>query len=158
MKMAGSRGGSDMDAFEAISLSGSSSVMGKKLFSVAEANRSLTLVKRVVSDIVDDYKKLRSLHEQCRLLEAKGRANEVGKVRQKYAFVNDHLAELNEELEKIGCEIKDYHIGLVDFPSLLEGREIYLCWRLGEKQVEHWHPVDEGYTGRRPITELYDPA
>ncbi len=147
-----------MDAFETASLSGSSSIVGKKLFSLAEANRALTLVRRVARDMVRNYTHLRELHDRCRLLEAKGRVNEAKKTRQEYAAVNERLADLNEELEKIGCEIKDYHLGLVDFPSLFDGKEIYFCWRLGEEQIEHWHAADEGYTGRRPIAELFHPV
>jgi hypothetical protein len=132
------------------------SVAEKKIFTLEEANRSLTLVRRVVSDIVRDYRELRKFHDQCRSLEAKGDTEAARKVRQQYASINDHLAELNEELEKIGCEIKDYHLGLVDFPALYEGREVYLCWALGEEHVDHWHELDAGYAGRRSVTELAD--
>lgn len=147
-----------MDAFETASLSGLSSVAGRKLFSLAEANRALTLVRRVVADMVRDYTHLRRLHDHCRRLEAKGLPREAKKTRQEYAAINERLADLNDEMEKIGCEIKDYNLGLVDFPSLFNGREIYLCWKLGEEQIEHWHAADEGYTGRRPIAELFHPA
>lgn len=147
-----------MDAFETASLSGLSSVAGRKLFSLAEANRALILVRRVTADIVQAYTHLRQLHDLCRMLESKGRVNEAKKNRQAYTVINERLADLNEELEKIGCEIKDYHLGLVDFPSLFNGKEIFLCWKLGEEQIDHWHAVDEGYTGRRPIADLYHPA
>jgi hypothetical protein len=144
-----------MESFESTSLP-KSPVVEKKFFTLAEANRSLTLVRRVVSDIVRDYRELRKLHDQCRSLEAKGDTQASRRVRQQYASVNDHLAELNEELEKIGCEIKDYHLGLVDFPAFSQEREVYLCWALREEQIEYWHEVHAGYAGRRPITDLPD--
>jgi hypothetical protein len=55
------------------------------------------------------------------------------------------------QLQALGCEIKDFELGLVDFPSEREGRVVYLCWRLGEPEVLYWHPVDAGYAGRQPL-------
>lgn len=145
-----------MDAFEAVSLPEPSFITGKKHFSVGEANRALTLVRRVVSDIVRDYRQLRELHEQCRTLDARGRTAEAERSRQRYMSVTDHLSELKEELEKIGCELKDYRVGLVDFACLHEGREVCLCWKLGEERVSCWHELDQGYAGRKPITEAFE--
>lgn len=55
------------------------------------------------------------------------------------------------QLQALGCEIKDFELGLVDFPSEREGRIVYLCWKLGEPEVMYWHEVDAGYAGRRPL-------
>lgn len=55
------------------------------------------------------------------------------------------------ELEALGCEIKDFDLGLVDFPSQREGRVVYLCWKLGEPEVAYWHERDAGYAARRPL-------
>jgi len=140
-----------MDAFEAISLPEPSPIAGKKLFTLDEANRSLILVRRIVSDIVDDYKQLRALHEAYQLLAEKGEVTRAEEARQRYVSVTDHLSALREELEDIGCELKDFELGLVDCPSLRDGREIFLCWRLGEDSIEYWHTVTTGYNGRRPI-------
>ena len=56
-----------------------------------------------------------------------------------------------EKLQEYGCVIKDLDIGLVDFPTLFRGREVYLCWRLGESGISFWHGTDEGFAGRKPI-------
>src|SRR5262249_29609660 len=56
-----------------------------------------------------------------------------------------------EKLHEYGCVIKDLDIGLVDFPTLFRGREVYLCWRMGEPGIRYWHGVDEGFAGRKPI-------
>jgi hypothetical protein len=56
-----------------------------------------------------------------------------------------------ENFEEIGCVVKDLDIGLIDFPALYRGKEVYLCWRLGEPDIDFWHPTDEGFAGRRPI-------
>jgi len=64
--------------------------------------------------------------------------------------------EAMESIGKTGCLVKDLDTGLLDFPALLENQEVYLCWRLGEEQIEYWHHVDAGVAGRRPITgELF---
>ncbi len=142
-----------MDAFEAVSLPGPSPIAGKKYFSPPEANRALPLVRRVVIDFVRDYRQLRELHDTCRMLDAKGKAAEAEEARQRYASITDHLSELKEELDKIGCDLRDPQAGLVDFPGRLDGREICLCWKLGEDKVTWWHEVDSGFAGRRPLSE-----
>jgi hypothetical protein len=55
------------------------------------------------------------------------------------------------QLQDIGCLVKDLDTGLVDFPTLFRGREVYLCWKLGEPSIEFWHTVDQGFGGRQAI-------
>ncbi len=65
-------------------------------------------------------------------------------------------AELNAVIEKIheaGCVVKDLDIGLIDFPTLLRGQEVYLCWKLGEDGIRFWHGLDEGFQGRKAIDQ-----
>lgn len=61
--------------------------------------------------------------------------------------VRDTLAEM----EEIGVQVKDLEKGLLDFPSLMEGREVLLCWKLGEKKIGYWHTPEEGFAGRKPL-------
>ena len=63
------------------------------------------------------------------------------------------LAEIVEQIQETGCLVKDLDVGLVDFPSLLDGEEIYLCWKLGEERVAFWHGIEEGFAGRKPLDE-----
>jgi hypothetical protein len=58
-----------------------------------------------------------------------------------------------ENLQEIGCIIKDLDIGLVDFPTLFRGEEVYLCWKLGETGIGYWHGVHEGFAGRKRIDQ-----
>ena len=58
-----------------------------------------------------------------------------------------------EQVQEVGCLIKDLDIGLIDFPTTYRGIEVYLCWKLGEDAIEHWHGVDEGFRGRKPIDQ-----
>jgi hypothetical protein len=56
-----------------------------------------------------------------------------------------------EQIQEIGCELKDVDTGLIDFPTLYRDREVYLCWKLGESGIGYWHHVEDGFRGRRPI-------
>jgi hypothetical protein len=58
-----------------------------------------------------------------------------------------------EQVQETGCVLKDLDIGLVDFPTLLRGVEVYLCWKLGEPAIEYWHGVEEGFRGRKAIDQ-----
>ena len=55
------------------------------------------------------------------------------------------------KIEAMGCEIKGIHEGLVDFPSIREGKEVYLCWRMPEKEILFWHDLNTGFAGRKPL-------
>jgi len=63
------------------------------------------------------------------------------------------LRELIEEVQQSGCQIKDLDTGLLDFPTLFRGREVLLCWRLGETAIEFWHSTEDGFRGRKPIDQ-----
>ena len=59
--------------------------------------------------------------------------------------------EAAKELKNLGIELKDYDTGLIDFLCWMDGREVYLCWRLGESEVSHWHEIDAGFAGRQRL-------
>jgi len=71
--------------------------------------------------------------------------------------VTDAMEQLEKEiqkLEELGCVLKDMTIGLVDFPAVRLGTRVWLCWKLGEKEVAYWHGLNEGYAGRKAIEEV----
>lgn len=134
----------------------SSAVEPARLFTVAQANRMLPLVRRIVEDIVQDYARWR---EQVGVLEvvAAGRRgdappDEAEKVEADTQRLAADIERYVEELRKLGVDFKGFDEGLVDFPSEMEGRRVYLCWKLGEESVEHWHKVDAGFAGREKVT------
>jgi hypothetical protein len=65
----------------------------------------------------------------------------------------DRIKQAIEQLQEIGCVLKDLDEGLVDFPAMLDGREVYLCWKLGEERIGFWHGLDEGFAGRKPLED-----
>lgn len=60
-----------------------------------------------------------------------------------------------DAIEETGCQLKDIETGLVDFPTLYLGREVYLCWKLGEKGISFWHHIEDGFRGRQPINREF---
>jgi hypothetical protein len=134
-----------------------------KLFTIEEANRALPLVRRIVADLRDDYQTWRELMARYEIIAAGTRAylgedqHEV-ELRHELAERAARLDGLLEELKAVGCELKDFELGLVDFYALLDDRLVFLCWRLGEPRVEYWHEVDAGIAGRQPVDETLFPG
>jgi hypothetical protein len=127
-----------------------------KLFTVEQANRTLPLVRRVVEDIVAQHRSWREkileldlIASAARADEARERAEELERGAQALAREIDGF---KRELEDLGIQLKDPRLGLVDFPSEMNGRHVLLCWRLGEPEVRFWHEVDAGYAGRQPLS------
>ncbi len=130
-----------------------------KYYSVDEANRSLPLVKAIVSDIVRQFEVVND-HKQ-RSIELKNLRRRPGSLDDSHAE-QTHQIQLSleseesrlegfiNELNKLGVVLKGFD-GLCDFPSLREGREVYLCWRLGELSVRFWHETNAGFAGRQPL-------
>lgn len=119
--------------------------MFKKLFTVNEANRRLPLVKKIVGDILEKGRKLRQLSQ---------RKNKE-KMPVEYHTLSAEIESLMMELEDLGCFFKDWNfeIGLVDFPAKIDERDVLLCWRSDESDIRWYHPVEEGYLGRKLIPE-----
>jgi hypothetical protein len=124
-----------------------------KIFSVEEANALLPTVRRIVESIQRKHNRLLSFQAAARYA-AEGAEQGGGGMEDGPAYVNIlmELAENTGELEQMGVQIKDYARGLIDFPSLRDGRVVLLCWQLGEgDEVEWWHDVDAGFAGRQPL-------
>jgi hypothetical protein len=120
--------------------------MTQKLFTPQEANRRLPYIRQIVNDILDKGKRIKAL------LLLPHQSEEVQKQCQELDIqISMHL----KELEEIGCYFKDWNfeIGLVDFPAIINGQEVLLCWRSDEPAVEWFHGFDDGYAGRMPITK-----
>jgi len=130
-----------------------------KFFTLAEANRTLPLVRRVVEDIASYYPTWQELVSQYEHVAAKARPDWGESPEQLgiKAQVDDVAHKINAclvELEQVGCEFKGFEEGLVDFHGKLEDREILWCWKLGEDRITHWHDLDAGFKGRQPIPEV----
>ncbi|MCE9547589.1 MAG: DUF2203 domain-containing protein [Planctomycetia bacterium] len=136
----------------------------KKLFTVEEANATLPLVRAICTDLAqlsrDVVERRERLASLSRPRDAQGRpeqrrdfyAEEVAQVEEELEKDAQRLQEFVDELRELGVEPKDGVAGLVDFPSLMDGRVVLLCWRMSEPEVLYWHEVDAGFAGRQPLT------
>jgi hypothetical protein len=116
-------------------------------------------VRQLVGSIVQLTALLPELQEQVRTAEyMRGRPGSGEEARQGLDEAVSRLRDAELELSKaalglegLGVVLKDPQTGLIDFPSLMEGEIVELCWRLGEEKVAHWHRVGEGFRGRKPL-------
>jgi hypothetical protein len=129
-----------------------------KLFTVDEANRTLPLVRAIVSDITSLSREVIERRQRLSQLIA-GRdldrsdlyAGELAEIEKDLEHDTRRLQEYIAELRQLGVEPKGPD-GLVDFPAMMDGRIVYLCWKLGEPEVLFWHEVEDGFAGRQPLT------
>lgn len=80
-----------------------------------------------------------------------GMQGQLVEKREAVAKKADEIRNLVSEIQKHGCIVKDLTTGLLDFPAIREGKEVYLCWKLGERSVQFWHHIDSGFAGRQPL-------
>lgn len=133
--------------------------LSKKYFTVDEANASLPLVKAIARDLADLSREVIERRERLAMLSGNRRggkardayAEELAQIEEELQRDTERLQEYVEELRALGVEPKNGPEGLIDFPSLMDGREVYLCWKLGEPEIMHWHELDAGFRGRQPL-------
>ncbi|MHC4611931.1 MAG: DUF2203 domain-containing protein, partial [Planctomycetota bacterium] len=119
-------------------------------FTVAEADRTLPLVSRIVSDIVDNYAHLQHLQAQRKAASKRTDRAAADELGEQGSRAVERLNDLIGELADVGCRLKDLQAGLVDFPARRNSRDIMLCWKLGEPRLAYWHDMDAGFASRRP--------
>lgn len=129
-----------------------------RFFTLEDAERTLPLVRGIVADLVAEYPEWRAAVSRYEALALAARADngETEEMQSALDDVNARAARIDgylKELESIGCVFKGFDAGLVDFLSLRNDEPILLCWRLGEERITHWHPVDGGFEGRRPVDD-----
>lgn len=126
----------------------------KRVFSLSEANRALVLVRRIVTDVIFEYSRMIELQEQLETAEETGTDEQSELARMDLIRSAGRLRCCLDELEDVGVELKDWALGVVDFPSMAAGRAICLCWQYGQQRIEYWHEADATFAERRPIDTL----
>ncbi len=130
----------------------------KKQYTLAEANATLPLVRVILRDVTALAAVMRERYQRLHGMQnAKGldsaHREEVQHLVEEFERGQTQMAEYVAELQKLGIELKDYYTGLIDFRHLRDGREVYLCWKLGETEVTHWHELDAGFSGRQKLED-----
>ena len=135
--------------------------MAVRVFTIKEANRILPVVSQTIVEIRAKALAIVQLQDRIGVLVLIGgehdRSPEHAELETRQGELQGLVAEYNaklEELQKIGCVLKDLNAGLVDFYGRKRNRLVFLCWKLGEKRISYWHEIEAGYSGRRPIREL----
>ncbi|HEX5966293.1 MAG TPA: DUF2203 domain-containing protein [Pyrinomonadaceae bacterium] len=124
-----------------------------KIFTIQEANALLPSVREILAKIQRAHRRLAQYRDEAR--KAADAAEQGGggiADGGAYAVVLTELTSQMSELDTLGVQLKDFERGLVDFPSLRDGRVVLLCWQMGEgDELEWWHDVDAGFAGRTPL-------
>ncbi len=122
-------------------------------YTAAQANHALPLVRRIVADLVSHARLWEAAVRQVELTShdnvlENAEAERWQRETQRLAADVDSCVR---ELAELGVEVRGFDVGLVDFPGTLDGRDVYLCWMLGESAVTHWHERDAGFSSRQPL-------
>jgi hypothetical protein len=135
----------------------------KKFFTAQQANAMLPLLRSILRDVTGLANELHDSQE--RIQEAKNSSEAVLSAAQRDELVHleaefergrDRMHDYLEEIAELGIELKDPFTGLVDFRAMMDGREVYLCWRLDEPEVGHWHELNTGFSGRQKLMVAAD--
>lgn len=132
--------------------------MTTKYFTVADANTMLPWLREVVREMLHVQGQMNAITERIRILGEQTKGNgggavgiELARRQEEFKKLSDAMESLVKRAEEKGCILRDVEKSIIDFPSLRDGREVYLCWRLGEDKVNFWHEMDKGLAGRQPL-------
>lgn len=130
--------------------------MQAQLFTLDEANRLLPLVRAIARDAAANYRATKQAIHALQQVKQQPAAPAAEVMRLEHR-IESHLEELRRlvaELEDLGCRLRDYERGAVDFPAAVldaQGQFVVYCWALGDGRVAHWHSEDEGHESRRLV-------
>ena len=129
----------------------------RRYFTVDEANKALPLIRMILGDIVRQYRVVEDLQQRLSGVSRERRrpsndlyTEELAQSQAELESEESKLTSYIDELKRLGVEFKG-PAGLCDFYSIMDGREVFLCWRLGEAEVSYWHDIDAGFAGRQPL-------
>jgi hypothetical protein len=135
--------------------------MSTRTFTLDEAQSLLPVLESLLRTAIDGKKLIEAVDNEFqelahRVFLAGGLQVNIVQVARRKAEREKAIQRVKDamaEIDAIGVQVKDLDIGLLDFPCLVEGRTVLLCWKLGEKEITHWHGETEGFAGRKPIDE-----
>ena len=137
--------------------------MAEKMFDLEEAERLLPQVELWLRSAIEAKEEIEKIDLDYvslvrQVASSGGRQIDIGHAIRQKAEKEERLARFGmavQEIENSGCLLKDLDIGLVDFPCEIDGREVYLCWKLDEPSIAFWHHPEDGFAGRKPIDATF---
>lgn len=128
-----------------------------RLFTLEEAEALLPKLIPLVDRLQDLKRRQDHLRQTSGSLGQRSRTNghaitdDLEIAKSEIAVTAQGINDLIEEISALGCEVKDLNLGLLDFRSMLDGNEVYLCWKAGEPKIEWWHQLNSGFSARNPL-------
>ena len=138
--------------------------MESRLISIDEANRMLPLLRQIVNDITINWELIIYKRTELECLEKgvdaaglsltkEARDVNLHNLKQELNYLIDRINNYIREVEELGCFVEEFKRGIVNFPSLFNGRKVFLCWKPDEPAVAHWHELDESFNDRVRIRD-----
>ncbi|MBI3548010.1 MAG: DUF2203 domain-containing protein [Elusimicrobia bacterium] len=130
-----------------------------KYFSREEAEQALPEIEKILGTALELKEKTESRMGALTVLERTPNtpADKIALERAQVEFLAQNIQSLLERIQGFGAVVKGLDPVLIDFPHRLNGKEVYLCWMLGEKKIEHYHGIEDGFSGRKPLPETVLP-
>jgi hypothetical protein len=129
----------------------------RRYFTVEEARALVPRLRGLLIALQAEKRELDQLLDELRRLAPlaflNGHGAQLERIEQRVAELTRSIREKVRVIHQLGVEVKDLDMGIVDFPSLRDGREVYLCWRVDEPTVAYWHDLDAGFRGRQPLED-----
>lgn len=125
-----------------------------RYFTLEEANTTLEIIKPLLDEILALRQEILNRREEVWPVIQRAVGNGGSQKASKLALEFNRIDALVHQIQDTGVQIKDINIGLLDFPHLRKGREVYLCWKHGEPKIAFWHEIADGYAGRQPVSSL----
>ena len=120
-------------------------------FTLPEANETLNIIRPLVDEIQEIRQAILKNQPEAWPAIEKSAGNGGNRALSNMVKDFEKLDTLVHQIQDMGVLVKDINLGLLDFPALREGREVYLCWQYGEGEIAFWHEVEAGFAGRQPI-------
>jgi hypothetical protein len=125
-----------------------------RYFTLQQANEALASIRPLMEEVQSIRQEILKYQPEIWSVMEKSAGNGGNPTLSRMVKTFDRLDELIHKVQDAGALIKDINIGLLDFPALRNGREVYLCWKYGEGDIEFWHEIEDGFAGRQTIANF----
>jgi hypothetical protein len=131
--------------------------MADRLFTAEEAENLIPDLEQIVSNMLEHRKTALMLGKELEAMQERIQsgenvvASELMNKRTELEFIIEIIQEGMNQIDELGGQLKDLDTGLVDFPTIIDGEEVLLCWKYGEKSIRFYHGLSDGFAGRKPL-------